>query len=534
MTVNDLKVLVENLDEYIHIPSGIERLKKTVLNLAVSGQLVPQDLREGTAEDLYKKIQARHFIKKPIAEVADDEKLFNIPSSWKWVRPVAIGKTNPRNTLPDDTEVGFIPMSCISENYGIAPQYKKRIWKDVKKNLTHIATGDVVLAKITPCFENSKAGIIGHLPNQVGAATTEVHVFRQDDNLVNHMYFYIWLKTPTYLKVGQSMMTGTAGQKRIPTDFFASFAMPLPPYSEQQRIVKRVDEIFSLIDALEKKYRTEETERSKLVKSSLRVLSQEGSKLALDNLTGIIKTKADAAELRKAILQLAVSGKLVPQDPKEGTGGELLKQIQTENSKFNQKKQKQLSEITDEELPFSIPRSWKWVRIGKLSDIFNGNSISKSEKALKYENVTDGYPYLGTKDIGYGFQKIDYENGVCIPFNELKFKVIAAGTVLICSEGGSAGKKCGIVDREVCFGNKMYAFKAYGDIVLPEFILYNYLTDKFFSQFKNKMTGIIGGISSTKFKELLIPLPPLSEQKRIIQKTSELLSLIEELEISLE
>jgi type I restriction enzyme S subunit len=310
--------------------------------------------------------------------------------------------------------------------------------------------------------------------------------------------------------------------------------MPLPPYSEQQRIVKRVDEIFSLIDALEKKYRTEETERSKLVKSSLRVLSQEGSKLALDNLTGIIKTKADAAELRKAILQLAVSGKLVPQDPKEGTGGELLKQIQTENSKFNQKKQKQLSEITDEELPFSIPRSWKWVRIGKLSDIFNGNSISKSEKALKYENVTDGYPYLGTKDIGYGFQKIDYENGVCIPFNELKFKVIAAGTVLICSEGGSAGKKCGIVDREVCFGNKMYAFKAYGDIVLPEFILYNYLTDKFFSQFKNKMTGIIGGISSTKFKELLIPLPPLSEQKRIIQKTSELLSLIEELEISLE
>lgn len=108
-----------------------------------------------------------------------------------------------------------------------------------KKEFYNIATGDVVLAKITPCFENSKAGVIGSMPNSVGAATTEGHVFRQDNELVNHRYVYLWLKSPHYLDVGKTKMTGTAGQKRIPTDFFTSFAMPLPPLAEQEESLKK-------------------------------------------------------------------------------------------------------------------------------------------------------------------------------------------------------------------------------------------------------------------------------------------------------
>ena len=198
------------------------------------------------------------------------------------------------------------------------------------------------------------------------------------------------------------------------------------------------------------------------------------------------------------------------------------------------KKQKPLPTIDDDEALFTIPSDWKWARLGDLSDIFNGNSINASEKKLKYEKVTDGYPYIATKDIGYGFENVDYENGVKIPFSEDKFKIISEGTALICSEGGSAGKKCGIVDRDVAFGNKMYAFKAFGGLILPEFVLYNYLSKQFYEQFSGKMTGIIGGISTASFKQLLMPLPSLAEQKRIVAKTTQLLDLVSELEKYLE
>ncbi|GGZ58344.1 hypothetical protein [Mesonia mobilis] len=99
--------------------------------------------------------------------------------------------------------------------------------------------------------------------------------------------------------------------------------------------------------------------------------------------------------------------------------------------------------------------------IGELGAIFNGNSVNKSVKQAKYEGLDNGYPYLGTKDIGYGFESINYENGVKIPKNEDKFKVAHKGAVLICSEGGSAGKKCGIVNKDVCFGNKLYAIEPF-------------------------------------------------------------------------
>lgn len=252
----NVRFLTENLHEYLRVPHAASLLRNNILHLAVSGQLVSQIASDGTGEDLYKKIQAeKEYYKKEktFPEITEEELLFDIPDSWKWVRPATIGKINPRNETDDDTTVGFSTMSMISEEYGSVPKYEERRWKDVKKNLTPIATGDVVLAKITPCFENSKAGIIGDMPNRIGAATTEVHVFRQDDNLVCGKYVYLWFKSPIYLKIGQTRMTGTVGQKRVPTDFFASFVMPLPPLSEQRRIVEKTAELLDLVTQLEQR-----------------------------------------------------------------------------------------------------------------------------------------------------------------------------------------------------------------------------------------------------------------------------------------
>ncbi len=221
-------------------------------------------------------------------------------------------------------------------------------------------------------------------------------------------------------------------------------------------------------------------------------------------------------KLRELILELAVRGKLVPQDPNDEPASELLKCIAAEKAELVKqgkiKKQKPLPEISEDEKPFELPEGWEWVRLGAIAHIFNGNSISSSEKENKY-STAEGIPFIATKDVGYGFEDLDYENGIAIPYGTGNFKVAAKGAVLICAEGGSAGKKCGITTQDICFGNKLFANECYHGVE-PIYILANFLSPSFFLKFESFMTGIIGGISTSKFNELLIPLASSSEQKK--------------------
>ena len=242
-------------------------------------------------------------------------------------------------------------------------------------------------------------------------------------------------------------------------------------------------------------------------------------------------------KLRELILELAVRGKLVPQDPNDEPASVLLERIADEKAQLVKdkkiKKPKALPEISEDEKPFEVPRGWGFSRLGFIGEIFNGNSVNAKLKETKYTGLTDGLPFIATKDVNYGFSALDYDNGVLIPLEEPKFKVAKKGSVLICAEGGSAGKKCGLVSQNVCFGNKLFALNLYGDID-PKFIISNYQTPAFYAQFSNAMTGIIGGISLAKFGELLIPVPPLKEQQRIVAKVDELMRLCDALEAQTE
>ncbi|EKP0311802.1 MULTISPECIES: restriction endonuclease subunit S [Aeromonas] len=244
-------------------------------------------------------------------------------------------------------------------------------------------------------------------------------------------------------------------------------------------------------------------------------------------LTGIKK-------LRELILELAVRGKLVPQDPSDEPASMLLERIACEKARLVKekkiKKPKALPEIDGEDKPFELPEGWEWACIGYVGNIFNGNSVNAKVKEEKYTCITEGYPFIATKDVGYGFDKLDYENGVTIPFDEANFKVAHKNAVLICAEGGSAGKKCGITDKDICFGNKLFAIELFSNFE-PKLLLATYLTPTFFSNFSAAMTGIIGGISVNKFSELLIPIPPLAEQHRIVAKVDELMALCDQLEL---
>ena len=254
-----------------------------------------------------------------------------------------------------------------------------------------------------------------------------------------------------------------------------------------------------------------------------------------------------AQDIKNSILQLAVQGKLVPQDPNDEPTSELLKRIKAEKQKLIKegkiKKDKIQSEIyfdadnipyekrgsetvcIKDEFPFEIPQGWVWSRLGSIANIYTGNSINETEKATKYTNLPEGRNFIATKDVNFDCS-ICYNNGVKIPESESKFRVAPEKTILLCIEGGSAGRKIGITQEEVCFGNKLCAFIPY--IMKNEFLFYFLQTSVFTSIFKSNVNGIIGGVSINKIKEIIIPLPPLEEQKRIVAKIEELLPHIDE------
>ena len=238
-------------------------------------------------------------------------------------------------------------------------------------------------------------------------------------------------------------------------------------------------------------------------------------------------------KLRELILELAVRGKLVPQDPNDEPASKLMKRIETEKEKLKRekkiRKQEPFIKSIKKEKPFELPFGWEWAYLGEIGNIFNGNSISSKIKEEKYTNIEKGLPFIATKDVKYGWETLDYNNGISIPINEKGFNVAHKGAVFICAEGGSAGKKCGITNQDVCFGNKLFAIELFGSII-PKYVLSYYLCPTFFSSFSMNMTGIIGGIALSKFIQLQIPLPPIAEQHRIVAKVDELMALCDELE----
>ncbi|MCX9026357.1 MAG: restriction endonuclease subunit S [Candidatus Methanoperedens sp.] len=158
---------------------------------------------------------------------------------------------------------------------------------------------------------------------------------------------------------------------------------------------------------------------------------------------------------------------------------------------------------------------WEVKKLGDIGKIYNGNSINEKVKKDRYTDVDEGLPFIATKDVSY-VNIIDYDNGIKIPFEEKEqFKIAPKNTVLICAEGGSAGRKIGFTNQDICFGNKLFALTANKNIE-SSYVFYYYFTSSFQKQFSLSLTGLIGGVSMNKFKEIGIPIPSLSEQKHIV------------------
>lgn len=482
-----------------------QELKNSILQLAIQGKLVEQRPEEGTAEELYRQIQAEKQAlnkagkikkEKPLPEITEDEKPFDIPDSWKWVQVGSVAILNPKNDIDDSDDAGFIPMSCVADGYRNQHTFEVKKWGEIKKGFTHFADYDIGIAKITPCFQNRKSVIFHNLPNGYGVGTTELSIVRVLGDTMCREYLLWFFKTDYFISNGVKSFTGTAGQQRIHKDYLANCVFPLPPLAEQKRIVAKIEELLPLIDRYEEAW----------------------TKLEDFN-------KRFPGDMQKSLLQMAIQGKLVEQRPEEGTAEELFKQIQAEKQALIKagkiKKEKPLPEIAEDEKPFDIPDSWMWVYIGELFQHNTGKALNSSDKS------GESYEYITTSNVYWNHFELEKLKTMLFTEAELEKFTVQKGDLLVL-EGGDCGRAAiWSYDFPMRIQNHIHRLRPYGAICLEYFYHVFYLY---------KHTGMINGkgiaiqgLSANALHTLTAPLPPLAEQKRIVAKLEELLPLCERL-----
>ena len=261
----DLQCKLDSLNTRIN-----ELLKKSILQEAIQGKLVPQDPNDEPASVLLQRIkeEKQRLVKEgklkkkdivaSLIYKGDDNKYyeqignkitcieeeipFKIPKEWCWVRLSDIVLINPRNHIPDNTMAAFIPMERIDATFLSSYSYVERKWGEIKQGFTHFSDGDVAFAKITPCFQNRKSMILNNLPNGIGAGTTELKVLRPYRNTLSVEYLLFFLESPYFVE--EAIFKGTANQQRIMSGYMESKLFPLPPLEEQKRISKKIKEVY--------------------------------------------------------------------------------------------------------------------------------------------------------------------------------------------------------------------------------------------------------------------------------------------------
>ena len=256
--IEELLALVDDLEtNKTDLQSYIKQAKSKVLEMAIRGKLVPQNPEDEPASVLLERIKNEQKSSKSKGKNTahnthyEEELLFDIPENWVWCRLGEITMINPKNNIEDNKEVSFIPMTLISDGFSNKHSYEVRLWGEVKKGFTHFQEGDIGIAKITPCFENRKSVIFSNLVNEVGAGTTELHILRPFAYSEIKKYIYWFINTESFIQRGISHFSGAVGQQRVGKDILENTLIPLPPLSEQHRIVEKIEEIFSALEFIE-------------------------------------------------------------------------------------------------------------------------------------------------------------------------------------------------------------------------------------------------------------------------------------------
>ena len=478
-----------------------EQLTASILQLAMEGKLVEQRPEEGTGEELYQQIQAEKVklvkegkIKKqkPLPEISEDEKPFEIPESWKWVHLNYIAESSLGKTINKSNDIGTeVPYLCSINVYwsGIdRTNIKQTKFSDDEKKKYRLKKGDLLICE---------GGDIGRSAIWYGDEEmyyqNALHCVRFYQGC-NSAFYWNLLELYKLSGIIDNVSKGVTIKHLVQGSLY-SLWMPLPPLSEQRRIVQKIEELMPFV---------------------------EEYAIASEKLDKLNSEFPD--QVKKSILQLAVEGKLVEQRPEEGTGEELFRKIQEEKAKLIKegkiKKQKPLADITDEEKTFDIPESWKWVKLGNIC-----KSITDGDHQAPPQ-TTSGIPFLVISNVSSG--KLDFSNTRFVPeeyYKHLPEDRIAIKGDLLFTVTGSYGIPIKVdIDRKFCFQRHIALLKPLGDI---DYLLYVLQSPLVTNQCDLMVTGTAQktlGLSS--LRNIIIPFPPLEEQRRIVNKLKEVIPMV--------
>ena len=434
-----------------------------------------------------------------------------MPDGWAWVRINTACIINPRNNIDDNTEVSFVPMANISEGYANSFVSDSRLWRKVKTGYTHFAENDIGIAKISPCFENKKSVVFTGLINGYGAGTTELHIIRTISGLIVPEYLLCFAKRNDFILGGVQTFSGDVGQQRVTKDYIANYLVSLPPLNEQKRIISAIKEAYYIIENIEK------------------------TKLSLIE---------DVKKAKSKILDLAIRGKLVPQDPNDEPASILLERIRAEKEELIKqgkiKRDKKESVIFkgddnsyyrltsdnkryDVSAPFDLPDCWEWTTFPTVAHVELGKTLDKVKNTGTY------YPYLRSVNVQWGYVDLSDVKEMKFEPEEIERYTIKKNDLLIC-EGGDVGRCCVWNKNEsILYQNAIHRVRFYKSINCNFYMYFMmYLEAK--GTLKRISNGVtIKHLTNTVLSNIIIPLPPLAEQERIVNAVETLFTQIDKI-----
>jgi type I restriction enzyme, S subunit len=523
-----MSLLEQHFDVAFAAPDGIKKLRELILTLAMQGKLVPQDPNDEPASELLKSIkveknrltkEGKHKKSLSLPEIDHDELPYQLPKSWEWVRLGHLFRvTSGNNLTKDKMQEGSFP---VYGGNGIAGYHDE----------FNTERPTIVIGRV-----GYYCGSIHLTPERAWITDNAFFTIYDEERL--YQGFVIWLLKTINLQVD----TSATAQPVISGGKIYPILIPLPPLAEQRRIVAKIDQLMARCDELEK-LRIDRSQRLLTVHTAAldRLLTANDSSefgtawsFITQHFGELYSVKENVVELRKTILQLAVMGKLVQQDPHDEPASELLKSIELEKQRLVKegkiKKSKLVPAFTPEEIPYELPKGWQWSNIQNISlKVTDGEHITPQRSLSGYyllsaRNVTNNGIKLD--DVDY-VPKEEYERirKRCNP---------EIGDILV-SCSGSVGR-IAIVDADNYVMVRSVALIKHEHNFLLSSFLENALKSPIVqSQIVDKSrTTAQSNLFLGKINEILIPLPPLAEQGRIVEKIDRLMGMCDRLEGSIE
>lgn len=540
--------LLAHYDRIADAPDAVARLRRFVLDLAVRGKLVAQEPGGECASDLLGKIakQQAQLVRageikapKPSTPIGD-ETPFALPKVWMWVR---LGQ------ITSYIQRGKSPVYANSEGALVVSQ-KCVQWGGL--DLT--AAKQVTLASLADyeanrflrdddlLWNSTGTGTIGRVIRLVGTPPNLVcdsHVTVVRCLGVDPEYVRTWLRSDHVYGSIEHRASGSTNQVELTAQIAINQLVPLPPLAEQHRIVAKVDELMALCDRLEARRVAREAARDRLAAASLARLNMpdpdratftDDARFALNTLPALTTRPDQIKSLRQTILNLAVRGKLVLQDPGDEPAPELQKQIAAERARLEKagvvRRPKPAATVADEERWFSTPSNWAWTRLVEIGQTRTGTSPSSSVPELFGDHI----PFIKPADLDGN--SISYDGPGLSSEGMSHSRIAPANSVMMVCIGATLGK-ANVNDRQVCFNQQINSVTPFLENMHKFLLLVLKSPDFQALAWAHAGTGTLPIISKGKWEVLPIPLPPLAEQHRIAAKVDTLMALCDQLQAAL-